>query len=57
MRMEYEPLKLERIEDHLLLVTLNRPDAANALNTQMGYDLNEMWGHFYIDQEILLRLF
>ena len=51
MRMEYETLKLERLEDHLLLVTLNRPDAANALNTQMGYDLNEMWGHFYIDQE------
>ena len=51
MRMEYETLKLERVEDHLLLVTLNRPNAANALNTQMGYDLNEMWGHFYIDQE------
>ena len=29
MRMEYETLKLERVEDHLLLVTLNRPNAAN----------------------------
>ena len=54
MRMEYETLKLERVEDHLLLVTLNRPNAANALNTQMGYDLNEMWGHFYVDQELSL---
>lgn len=51
MRMEYETLKLERLEDHLLLVTLNRPDAANSLNTQMGHDLRDLWSHFYVDQE------
>ena len=53
MKMEYETLKLERIEDHLLLVTLNRPDAANALNTQMGYDFRDLWTHLYMDQEDL----
>ena len=53
MKMDYETLKLERIEDHLLLVTLNRPDAANALNTQMGYDFRDLWTHLYMDQEDL----
>ncbi len=51
MRTDYETLKLERKEDHLLLVTLNRPDAANAMNTQMGHDLRDMWSQFYVDQD------
>lgn len=51
MKTDYETLKLERIEDHLLVVTLNRPNAANALNTQMGHDLRDMWSQFYVDQE------
>ncbi|HAA92636.1 MAG TPA: enoyl-CoA hydratase, partial [Rhodospirillaceae bacterium] len=36
MRTDYETLKLERHGDHVLVVTLNRPNSANALNTQMG---------------------
>ena len=28
---------------HVLLVTLNRPAVANALNTQMGTDLRDLW--------------
>lgn len=51
MRTDYETLKLKRKEDHLLLVTLNRPDAANAMNTQMGHDLRDMWSQFYVDQD------
>jgi len=35
----YETLKIERPLDHIVVVTLNRPDAANAMNTQMGLDL------------------
>lgn len=51
MRDDYETLKVERIEKHLLLVTLNRPNAANALNTQMGLDLRDLWQGLYVDQE------
>ena len=53
MKTKYETLKLERIDDHLLLVTLNRPQAANAMNTQMGLDLRALWTGLYVDQEDL----
>ena len=39
----YETLLLEPQGDHLLLVRLNRPDVLNALNTQMGRDLLDLW--------------
>ena len=51
MKDSYETLKVERIEEHLLQVTFNRPDSANALNTQMGRDMRDLWGGFYVDQE------
>jgi enoyl-CoA hydratase/carnithine racemase len=35
----FETLSLERAGEHISIVRLNRPDAANALNTQMGRDL------------------
>jgi enoyl-CoA hydratase len=35
----FETLGVERPQAHTLLVTLNRPEAANAMNTQMGLDL------------------
>ena len=51
MQDSYETLKVERIEEYLLQVTFNRPDSANALNTQMGRDMRDLWGGFYVDQE------
>jgi enoyl-CoA hydratase/carnithine racemase len=39
MADRYETLALSRPLEHVLLVTLNRPEAANALNTQMMRDL------------------
>ncbi|MET0222086.1 MAG: enoyl-CoA hydratase-related protein [Tardiphaga sp.] len=36
---DFETLALERIDEHVTIVRLNRPDASNALNTQMGRDL------------------
>ncbi len=51
MRTDYETLKLEQQDDGLLVVTLNRPEAANAMNTQMGLDLRELWGSFYVDTQ------
>ena len=35
----YETIKLEFPQEHVVLVTLNRPDVVNAMNTQMGHDL------------------
>ncbi|MGE4219197.1 MAG: enoyl-CoA hydratase-related protein [Alphaproteobacteria bacterium] len=49
MRTDYETLKLDRVDDHILIVTLNRPDAANAMNTQMGLDLRDLWRDLYVD--------
>ena len=39
----YTTLKTEMAEPHVLVVTLNRPEAANALNTQMGRDFLDLW--------------
>ena len=39
MKLEYETLQVEDRGEGLLLVTLNRPEVANAMNTQMGCDL------------------
>ena len=35
----FETLLPERVDEHILLVRLNRPEASNALDTQMGLDL------------------
>jgi enoyl-CoA hydratase/carnithine racemase len=43
MKNDYETLLVAPQDDHLLLVTLNRPDALNALNTQMGLDLVDLF--------------
>ena len=53
MRTDYETLKLEQPEPYILLLTLHRPDSANALNTQMGLDLRDLWTELYVDQQDL----
>ncbi|MBM3366787.1 MAG: enoyl-CoA hydratase [Gammaproteobacteria bacterium] len=40
---QYHTLKVEPRGEHVLLVTLNRPEAMNALNTQMGHDQVDLW--------------
>jgi enoyl-CoA hydratase/carnithine racemase len=35
----FETLSVEPVDEHVTIVRLNRPDASNALNTQMGRDL------------------
>ena len=47
----FETIKVELVEDHLLLVTFDRPEAGNSTNTQMGRELLELWTGLYIDQQ------
>ncbi len=39
MQRKFATLALDRAGEHVLKVTLNRPEAANSLNTEMGRDL------------------
>ncbi|WP_428492370.1 enoyl-CoA hydratase/isomerase family protein [Rhodopila sp.] len=45
----FDTLSVEFPQDHTVLVTLNRPEVANALNTQMGLDLLEVFDGFCAD--------
>ena len=49
MRADFETITVARRDDHILLVTLNRPEASNALNTRMGLDLVEVFETFPVD--------
>ncbi len=42
----YETIKLEHPQEHTVLVTLNRPEVSNAMNTQMGLDLLAVFDGF-----------
>ncbi len=43
MRSDFETIAVDRHGQHTLVVTLNRPNVANAMNTQMGLDLLEVF--------------
>jgi len=49
MRTAYETLTVILVEPHILRVTLNRPEAANAFNTQMSRELMELFEAFQLD--------
>ncbi|HEY8336730.1 MAG TPA: enoyl-CoA hydratase-related protein [Tardiphaga sp.] len=51
MQSEFETIAVERRDGHILLVTLNRPEASNALNTQMGLDLVALFEPLMTDLE------
>src|SRR5260370_10000642 len=51
MRSEFETVAVGRYDDQILLVTLNRPEMSNALNTRMGLDLMEVFEALSIDLE------
>ncbi|MFT5390903.1 MAG: enoyl-CoA hydratase [Gammaproteobacteria bacterium] len=46
---DFETLTLERASKHVMVVYLDRPQARNAMNTQMGLDLRDLWQELYID--------
>jgi enoyl-CoA hydratase/carnithine racemase len=45
----YETLTTESPEPHVLVVTMNRPEARNAINTQMGRDMLDLWTRLTVD--------
>jgi len=49
----YQTLALEQHGEHVLLVTLNRPQVLNALNTQMGKDKLDLWTRLAAEPEEL----
>jgi enoyl-CoA hydratase/carnithine racemase len=51
MKDEFETLKLTREGEHILVVTLNRPESSNAMNTQMGLDLMHAFERLQIEQD------
>ncbi len=51
MRTDYETILLERPEEHIVLLTLNRPEVRNAFNTQMGVELGDFFRAMYVNQE------
>ena len=46
---DYDTLTTRMADEHVLLVTLNRPQVGNALNTQMGRDLLDLWNRLTED--------
>jgi enoyl-CoA hydratase len=53
MRSDFETIVVSHYDDQILLVTLNRPEVSNALNTRMGLDLMELFEALSIDLEAL----
>jgi enoyl-CoA hydratase len=51
MTQSYATLRTEMVDPHVLLVTLNRPEVSNAVNTQMGLDLLDLWSGLIADQK------
>jgi enoyl-CoA hydratase len=50
-KAHYETLLQDRPEEHLLVVTLNRVERSNAMNTQMSRDLLDLFSGFYADAQ------
>ncbi len=51
MRTDYETITLEQARESVLLLTLDRPQRANAMNTQMGLDLRQVFTDLYAEPE------
>ncbi|MDP6568130.1 MAG: enoyl-CoA hydratase-related protein [Alphaproteobacteria bacterium] len=49
MLYDYETLSIDRPQEFVLLVTIDRPESRNAMNTQMGRDLLDLFGGLLCD--------
>src|SRR5271165_5037647 len=52
MRTQFETLLIESRADKILVVTINRPAAANAMNTTLGRELLELFSEIIADPAI-----
>jgi len=48
---EFETLKVETIQAHILLITLNRPEVSNAFNTKMAQEIIELTEGIALDRK------
>ncbi len=46
---QYDTLRIDAPLPHVMQVTLNRPEVLNAINTQMGHDLLDLWTRLVVD--------
>lgn len=51
MNTSYTTLQLSKSDPHLLQVTLNRPQVMNAISTQVGHDLLDLWTRLTVDAQ------
>ena len=51
MRSDFTTITPERVEEHILVLYLDRPERANAMNTQMGIELRAFFQDMYVDQD------
>jgi enoyl-CoA hydratase/carnithine racemase len=47
----YQTLLTEMVDPHVLLVTINRPEVGNAINTQAGRDFLDLWNRLTEDPQ------
>jgi enoyl-CoA hydratase len=52
MPNQYETIKIEHPSPNVLQITLNRPGSANAMNTQMGLDLLDVFTELGADPDL-----
>ena len=52
--MDYGTLKVATSADRVAVVTMNRPEARNAMNTAMMRDLRDCFAQYYIDPDAAL---
>ena len=43
MDQNYKTVKIEKLTKHIILITLNRPEASNAFNTLMAKELTALF--------------
>lgn len=52
LKTEFETLKLAIAADKVGIITMNRPEVRNAMNTAMMKDLRECFSQFYVDPNV-----